>query len=68
MWTYQVYTQHRSCKVGIEGGRIRFAPPIWDRFLGQPLDNLLAWLRKTDPPVAVNEINEERDYDAGNTV
>ncbi len=25
---------------------IGFAPPVWKRFIGQPIDNLVAWLDK----------------------
>lgn len=43
---YWVSSSFATCQVNVgEDGRIVHICPIWERFRGQPLGNLLGWLR-----------------------
>jgi hypothetical protein len=48
----------------IEADIIIATPPIWKRFIGQSLCNLINWLKKTgQQPIATKEIdNGKKEY------
>jgi hypothetical protein len=43
-------------QVNVDDGLILFAPPVWRRFVGQPLENLLSWLHAKSPSVVVEPL------------
>ena len=68
MWVYQVSTQQRTCQVQIRAGTVASTAPVWQRFVGEPFDNLLAWARRHESPVSVEHLREERNYNDGNAI
>jgi hypothetical protein len=46
---YQLSNEKLTVKVVVRNGKIKDAAPVIKCFIGQPLDNLAAWMRKIGP-------------------
>jgi len=56
---YWVSSKKFTGQVDSVDGLIVDAPPVWRKFKGQPLNNLLAWLRRIDGALILERIDAD---------